>query len=96
MTVDARPGLPFQVHVALDPRAEVVRVPDDAVLGLACLNTAEAADALGDIDAVGPSVLRPVVVLGGEGRQLFRPLLLRGQAAAGQYAGARDHPGAGN
>ena len=47
--------LAFQVDVALDPGAEVVRIARHVVLALARLDAAQAADALGGIDAERPS-----------------------------------------
>ncbi len=57
MAVDARSVLAFQIDVALDPGAEVVRVPGDIVLTLARLDATQAADALRGIDPESPRCL---------------------------------------
>ena len=51
----------FQIDIALDPGAEVMRVERNIVFYLAGLDTAQAADALPGIDAERPLVLGPVV-----------------------------------
>ena len=58
--------LSFEVDIAFNPGAEVVCAPNDIVFGLAGLNTTQATDALGGINAIGPTMLCPVVIICGE------------------------------
>ena len=88
MAVDARSVLTFQIDVALHPGAEVVRVPGDIVLTLARLDATQAADAFVRIDAEGPLVPGPVIVLRGK-----RAAAGSGSALCGDFLRDAEGPG---
>src|SRR5208337_428446 len=75
LAIDVRRVFTFQIDIALDPGAEVMRVERDIVFRLAGLDTAQAADALPGINPECPLVLGPVVP--GNVRYRRRPRLRR-------------------